>query len=261
MANLDSELVFSLDHMCPVAAKAALGTAALAMQTEIDALQAGSGITYGTALQMAVAGVAAANAAGSATVPAAADHVHAMPAAAVVTALASAATDVAFNTHKLTGVVDGVAATDAATKGQLDIVSAAGINVVHVTHTITLANMQAVAGGVKFLTRSTVLPANARIIGALYTFANVDNAGDTMTVNIKSGGTTPAGILDIADASTGGGAAKATKVLTGGVESQIPWLSFSGQTIATTVTSTGAEDLNTVTKGAVEVDIFYVVVA
>ena len=248
---LTTDQIYLLNRMCPSAEKAAIGTA-------ISELQSGTALPYGLVGAMAATGVAAANAVGTATTPARVDHVHKMTPASVITALATAATDIAINAQKITGLANGAANQDAVTKLQLDNVAAAGINVVHVTHTITLANMQAVAGGVKFLTRSTVLPANARIIGALYTFTNVDNAGNTAVASIVSGGTTANGVLNIADASTGGGVAQATKVLCAGSQSAIPWLSFSAQTIATTVTTD--VDLNTVTKGAVEVDIFYVVV-
>lgn len=55
-------------------------------------------------------------AAGSSTKAAAANHVHAMPRLDQISAPTA---DVAMNSHKLTGLANGVAATDAATVGQL----------------------------------------------------------------------------------------------------------------------------------------------
>ena len=175
--TIDNDMVYSLNHMCPVAAKVAMGDGILAMQTELLRL----------------------------------------------------------------------AAVDATTTA-----------VIHATHTITLANCQAAVGGVKTLARTTVLPANARLVQALYTLTYFDNAGDTGVESIVAGGTTANGILNLTDVSTGGAGVAATKIAATGAQ-VIPWLSLSGQTITSTLTS--SVDLNTLTKGGYELDIFYVVLA
>jgi len=175
---------------------------------------------------------------------------------AVNTALAAANASIAVNSQKITGMLDGVATSDAATKGQVDLVFAACA--VRRGQTITLADCQAAANGVKTLARTTVLPADARIITALYSLTYFDNAGDTGVISLVSGGTTVNGLLNLTDVSTGGSGGSATKIACTGAQ-VIPWLSFSGQTITTTLTSD--VDLNTLDKGSFSLDIFYVVLA
>ena len=74
---------------------------------------------YGAAGGMAVAGVAAANAAGTADTVARADHVHAMPYAAVQTAIGAAGSALGLNSQKITGLGNASASTDAIAAGQV----------------------------------------------------------------------------------------------------------------------------------------------
>lgn len=116
---ISNETKYSMDHMCPVAAQAALGTMVQDTQNRLDAIEAGTSLNFAEAGDMAAAGVAAANAAGSSVEVARGDHVHAMPFSAVNTALGAANASIAVNSQKITGLANGAAAQDAAALGQL----------------------------------------------------------------------------------------------------------------------------------------------
>jgi hypothetical protein len=84
--------------------------------------------TFGVAGDMAAAGVAAANSAGVSAKQCRIDHVHAMPFSAVNTALAAANAPIAVNSQKITSLLDGTAAKDAAAVDQLpNVITAAAV--------------------------------------------------------------------------------------------------------------------------------------
>jgi len=75
--------------------------------------------TYGAVGAMAAAGVAAANSVGTAASASHTDHVHAMPYSAVKTAIGAADSALGMNSQKVSALLAGTAATDAAAVSQL----------------------------------------------------------------------------------------------------------------------------------------------
>lgn len=237
--------------------------------TQIAALQSGVDLPYGLVGAMAATGVAGANAVGTATTAARVDHVHKMTPASVITALATAATAVAFNSQKLSSVADGVAVTDAATKGQLDLVSGAVTAMVKRTVTLTHADFVGVlANDSAAMPIGAILPANARLFGIelILNAAFTDGAGCTATVDI--GGSDANSLVEVESMVAGvsgnyplglsplSGIAGAGRITTPGVKCY-PGAAYSGQQLTATFHSNVNLDLWT--AGSITINVFYVV--
>ena len=186
-----------------------------------------------------------------------------------VTATAGAGTVLTANTNQS---VDGIKTfvkspivpdpTTATQVANLETVVGLAIQkkTVRMDKTTDAATWSGAAGGVKTITKNvgTALPANARVIGAeLILTEVVDNVGNTATAALKVGGTDDNGLIADVDVTTGGigvGFFKGT-----GADAAVPFHSLSAQQIVAVITVT--EDVNTLTKGDLTINIFYTVLA
>jgi hypothetical protein len=126
-----------------------------------------------------------------------------------------------------------------------------------VSASISLAEMQALAGGVKTISKNVgaVLPANARLLAVNYTLVLIDNAGDTSATTAKCGGTDDDGLLAFADVTTGSG----TALHGNGNGAVLVGDSLSAQQLVLNVTSD--TDLKDMTKGSLAVVVLFTVPA
>ena len=132
---------------------------------------------------------------------------------------------------------------------------------VRIDKTTDAAIISGAAGGVKTITKNvgTVLPANARFIGAEVRMAQVvDNVTNNATVAMKVGGTDDDGVFTAIDMTTGGALVTAGYIKPNGVEA-FPCHSLASQQVVAVMTAT--EDVNTLTQCDISIDLFFLVLA
>lgn len=187
----------------------------------------------------------------------------------VLSVLKAASSALDFNAKKLSNIADGVAATDAATKGQLDTTFGAVTGAVKRSLTIAFGDFAALLAGDKSETLNigAILPAGARVLGielelntpftdgAAIASCDLDVGGvvadslvDGESLLAANAGNYPMGI--------GSGAAGPGQVNVPGSKAA-PLALYSGEQLRATVVSN--VDLNTLTAGEVVVSVFYIV--
>ena len=225
MATLTADQVYLLNRMCPTAQKAAIGDNILQLQSDVAT---------------------------------------ALSATGVLAALAAAAASVNVHSQKVTALANGTAATDAVNLGQLNAVAGTGPAITKVSlridKTTDAALISGAAPGMKTVTKNfaAALPAQARVIATeLILTEVVDNVTNNATVALKVGGTDDNGLVADVDVTTGGiGLGSHAGA---GADAAVPFKSLSAQQLAAVLTAT--EDVNTMTKGDLTINVFYVILA
>lgn len=238
MTALTSAEITALDHCGPVEAKTKIGT-------RLAALESGTGAAYGLVGAMAAAGVAAANAAGSATTAARIDHVHAVTAANVPVADSG-------DKYTATNVETALA--------EVKTIADANMGVVKRTVTIGFADFSALTTEDTIaIDVGAVLPANARCVGHELVSLTPFNDGSgnpdvSIEVGIK-GGDADAVVTSHNIGHDGAGGAGTSGVL------GYPMAPLGAVTLAATVTTNNGAHLVALDAGSVVVNVFYVVLA